>query len=239
MTALFISDLHLDAAAPAETERFFRFVRGEARSARALYILGDLFEAWIGDDAADERQREVIASLAELNEAGVDCFVMPGNRDFLFGDAFRAQSRVQILSDALVLTLYGEEALLMHGDALCSGDRSYQRLRATVRDAQWQRQFTALSVTRRRALSAAARAGSRAHTAALEYQIADVAQVSVEAAMRAAGCSLLIHGHTHRPGIHQFELDGRPATRIVLGAWHDAGSVLRWRSDGYELARLP
>ena len=127
----------------------------------------------------------------------------------------------------------------MHGDALCSDDHSYQRLRATVRDADWQRRFLALSVAQRRTLAEAARAGSQAHMAGLGYSIADVNPASVEIALRASGTDCLLHGHTHRPGVHSFDVDGRACTRIVLGDWYAHGSVLRWRLSGYELGALP
>jgi UDP-2,3-diacylglucosamine hydrolase len=129
--------------------------------------------------------------------------------------------------------------LVMHGDALCTDDRAYQRLRATVRDADWQRRFLALPIESRRALAGAARAGSQAHTAAMEHAITDVNPDSVAMALRAAGTSTLLHGHTHRPAIHALEVDGRPRTRIVLGDWYDQGSVLRWDRRGPELQSLP
>jgi UDP-2,3-diacylglucosamine hydrolase len=147
-------------------------------------------------------------------------------------------SGAELLPDPLIVTLYGEAVLVMHGDALCTDDRAYQRLRATVRDADWQRQFLALSVEARRALAGAARAGSQAHTAAMEYAITDVNADSVAMALRSAATSTLLHGHTHRPAIHALQVDGRPRTRIVLGDWYDQGSVLRWDHDGPELQSL-
>jgi UDP-2,3-diacylglucosamine hydrolase len=147
-------------------------------------------------------------------------------------------SGAQLLPDPLIVTLYGEPVLVMHGDALCTDDRAYQRLRATVRDPDWQRQFLALSIDARRALAGAARAGSQAHTAAMEYAITDVNAESVATALRAAATSTLLHGHTHRPGIHALQVEGRPRTRIVLGDWYDQGSVLRWDYDGPELQSL-
>lgn len=239
MTTLFISDLHIDAAQPAIIEQFLAFLRTEARDAAALYILGDLFESWIGDDAADAAQTAAIAGLRELTASGVPCFVMHGNRDFLLSHRFCETSGAQLLHDPLIITLYGEAVLTMHGDALCTDDHAYQRLRATVRDADWQRRFLALSIEARRALAGAARAGSQAHTAAMEHAITDVNAGSVATALRGAGTSTLLHGHTHRPGIHAFEVDGRPRTRIVLGDWYDQGSVLRWDRNGPELQSLP
>jgi UDP-2,3-diacylglucosamine hydrolase len=235
VTTLFISDLHIDSNSPAITAHFLSLLNGEAREAEALYILGDLFESWVGDDAADAGQAAVIAGLESLTASGVPCFVMHGNRDFLLGPQFCAMTGARLLPDPLIVTLYGEPILVMHGDALCTDDRAYQRLRATVRDADWQRQFLALSVAARRGLAGAARAGSQAHTAALEYNIADVNQTSVAAVLRAASVATLLHGHTHRPAIHPLTVDGRACTRIVLGDWHTQGSVLRWDRGGPEL----
>ncbi|HME41349.1 MAG TPA: UDP-2,3-diacylglucosamine diphosphatase [Steroidobacteraceae bacterium] len=238
MATLFISDLHIDANRPAICEQFLSFLATEARDAEALYILGDLFESWVGDDAADAAQSAAIAGLHSLTSHGVPCFVMHGNRDFLLAERFCSMSGAQLLPDPLVVTLYGEAVLVMHGDALCTDDRAYQRLRATVRDADWQRQFLALSISARRALASAARVGSQAHTAAMEYAIADVNADSVAMALRGAGTTTLLHGHTHRPAIHAIQVDGRPCTRIVLGDWYDQGSLLRWNRNGPELVSL-
>lgn len=239
MTTLFISDLHIDSAQPAIIAQFLAFLRTEAKDAAALYILGDLFESWIGDDAPDAAQAAAITGLGELTASGVPCFVMHGNRDFLLSRRFSEMTGAQLLQDPLIITLYGEAVLVMHGDALCTDDHAYQRLRATVRDADWQRQFLALSIESRRALAGAARAGSQAHTAAMEHAITDVNAGSVAMALRGAGTSILLHGHTHRPAIHTLEVDGRPRTRIVLGDWYDQGSVLRWDQHGPELQSLP
>ena len=238
MYTLFISDLHIDASRPAISEQFLDFLRTEAKEAAALYILGDLFETWIGDDAPDAAQSAAIAGLNELTSGGVPCFVMHGNRDFLLSTDFCRMSGARLLPDPLTVTLHGETVLVMHGDALCTDDRAYQRLRATVHDAGWQRQFLALPINARRALAGAARAGSEAHTAAMESAITDVNADSVAKALRASGTSTLLHGHTHRPAIHALEVDGRPRTRIVLGDWYDQGSVLRWDEGGPQLASL-
>jgi UDP-2,3-diacylglucosamine hydrolase len=239
MTTLFISDLHIDANHPDICQQFLRFLAAEASAAQALYILGDLFESWVGDDAADGAQRDCITALRRLTHGGVPCFVMHGNRDFLLGPRFEAESGATLLPDPIVLTLYGSSVLVMHGDALCTDDRSYQRLRATVRDADWQRRFLALSVEQRRTLAGAARVGSRAHTASLEYSITDVNADSVSSVLRGAGTDLLLHGHTHRPAVHALNVDGRECTRIVLGDWHAHGSVLRWGAKGFDLAQMP
>jgi UDP-2,3-diacylglucosamine hydrolase len=238
VAALFISDLHIDASRPAITRHFLGFLATEAKDAEVLYILGDLFESWIGDDAADAAQSAAIAGIHTLTTHGVPCFVMHGNRDFLLAERFCRASGAEILPDPLIVTLYGEPVLVMHGDALCTDDHAYQRLRATVREAAWQRQFLALSITSRRTLAGAARVGSQAHTAALEYAITDVNAESVAMALRNGGTATLLHGHTHRPAIHALQVDGRACTRIVLGDWYDQGSLLRWDHNGPELVSL-
>jgi UDP-2,3-diacylglucosamine hydrolase len=238
VAVLFISDLHIDESRPAITEQFLSFLAAEARDAEALYILGDLFESWVGDDAADAAQSAAITGLHSLTSQGVPCFVMHGNRDFLLAAQFCRMSGAELLPDPLIVTLYGEPVLVTHGDALCTDDRAYQRLRATVRDADWQRQFLALSIASRRALAGAARVGSQAHTAAVEYAITDVNPDSVAMALRGARTATLLHGHTHRPAIHPLQVDGRPCTRIVLGDWYDQGSLLRWDRNGPELVSL-
>ncbi|MGO9716776.1 MAG: UDP-2,3-diacylglucosamine diphosphatase [Steroidobacteraceae bacterium] len=239
MATLFISDLHIDASCRPIIGQFTEFLQTEARAADALYILGDLFDSWVGDDATDEGQRAAIAAIRALTAGGVPCFVMHGNRDFLLGPKFCADTGARLLPDPVIVTLYGEPVLVMHGDALCTDDRGYQRLRATVRDAQWQSQFLALSIAARRALAGAARTGSQAHMASMEDAITDVNAESVAVALRTAGTSVLLHGHTHRPGMQSLSVDGRECTRIVLGDWHAEGSLLRWDSRGPELLVMP
>jgi UDP-2,3-diacylglucosamine hydrolase len=238
VATLFISDLHIDASRPAICQQFLSFLEAEAKDAEALYILGDLFESWVGDDAPDSAQTAAIAGIRALTSNGVPCFVMHGNRDFLLSAQFCRDSGAELLSDPVVVTLYGERILVMHGDALCTDDQAYQRLRATVRDPDWQRRFLRLSVKARRALAGAARVGSQAHTAAMEYAITDVNAGSVAKVLRGSGLTTLLHGHTHRPAIHAIDVDGRPCTRIVLGDWYDQGSLLRWDQNGPELATL-
>ena len=238
MATLFISDLHIDSSRPPIVRQFLDFLERDARHADALYILGDLFESWVGDDAADGAQTAAIHGIRALTSSGVPCFVMHGNRDFLLSTRFCDESGAELLSDPILVSLYGERVLVMHGDALCTDDRAYQRLRATVRDADWQARFSKLSVGNRRALAGAARAGSASHTATVDYTITDVNPESVAQALRISKVSTLLHGHTHRPAIHPIEVDGRPCTRIVLGDWYDQGSLLRWNEDGPELVSL-
>jgi UDP-2,3-diacylglucosamine hydrolase len=227
-STLFISDLHLDAALPAASAQFADFLLRTARSADALYILGDLFESWIGDDDDEPHLQEICAALSCLTGSGVACYVMHGNRDFLLGGAFQARTGCRLLEDPVIIDLYGERALLTHGDLLCVGDSSYQQLRGVVRRRRWQRRFLRLPLDVRRSLARAARAGSAAHTRATTADIMDADDGAVRAVMRACGVHTLIHGHTHRPAVHEFDLDGAPARRIVLGAWHEQGSYLAW-----------
>jgi len=239
MATLFISDLHIDAGRPPILRQFLSFLTMQAAHAEALYILGDLFESWVGDDDPDSAQAAAIQGIRGLTSRGVPCFVMHGNRDFLLSARFCRDSGAELVPDPTIVTLYGERILVMHGDALCTDDRAYQRLRATVRDPDWQRRFLKLPVKARRALAGAARTGSQAHNAAMEQAITDVNATSVAQALRVSGLTTLLHGHTHRPAIHAIEVDGRPCTRIVLGDWYHQGSVLRWDQNGPELVSLP
>jgi UDP-2,3-diacylglucosamine hydrolase len=239
VTRLFVSDLHLDPSRPDITRQFLEFVAGPAHEAQALYLLGDLFEAWLGDDHPEPLGERLIAALAQLAASGVAVFAMQGNRDFLLGERFCERAGCRFLPDPVVVTIGTDRVLVTHGDALCTSDTAYQRLRSLVRDPEVQRAFLALPVERRRALAAEARAGSRAHLAEADAYITDVSQQAVEQAMSAAGTDILLHGHTHRPGVHRFRIGGRDCTRIVLGDWHRQGSVLRWDERGFELLELP
>jgi len=235
VTTLFISDLHLDGRDARTVGLFLDLLGGEARRARALYILGDLFEAWIGDDDDDPALRPIVAALRALTETGVDCAIMHGNRDFLLGERFAAATGTRLLGDFERVEVAGEHVLLTHGDLLCTDDTRYLRLRAQLRDPEWQRDFLSKPLPERRAIAADLRKLSAAEIAAKSEYIMDVNQGAVRAAMRTHDVRLLLHGHTHRPGVHRFDLDGIPAARIVLGAWHDGASIVRWDAHGYRL----
>jgi len=234
---LFVSDVHLDTVAGAAEEQFLALLRTEAPQVDALYILGDLFESWVGDDTP--AHRAVIDALAVLNAGGVDCFVLHGNRDFLLGSGFAERSGCHLLPDPVVREFAGERVLLTHGDALCTDDHAYQELRTTVRDPAWQRRFLSLPLATRELLANEARAGSRAHTSRTQPTIMDVNPGAVEAAFRATGARRIIHGHTHRPAVHETEIDGRPAQRMVLGAWYEHGSCLSYEAGRFQLRALP
>jgi UDP-2,3-diacylglucosamine hydrolase len=238
MARLFVSDVHLDTQAPQATRQFLGFLREQASHAQALYILGDLFEAWIGDDDRDAAKQAVSAALKALAGTGVPCFVLHGNRDFLLGAQFCERSGCTLLPDPVVADLDGEAVLLTHGDALCTDDHSYQELRSTVRERDWQRRFLALPRERRELLANEARAGSKRHTARVVPVVMDVNAQAVADAFRATGVRRMIHGHTHRPAIHDLVVDGTPAQRIVLGAWYEQGSYLHCEGGEYRLLEL-
>lgn len=239
MSVLFIADLHLDDSRPRITALFERFLAtDEVRQAEALYILGDLVEAWIGDDDDAELPQRIARATRGVRDAGVPVYFMPGNRDFLLGDSFAQRAGLTLLDDPTVHALYGRPTLLMHGDLLCTDDVAYQAVRQEVRTPQWQAQILSMPLQARRAFAAKAREDSRAHTGRSMENIMDVNTDAVAAAMRQAGVTRLIHGHTHRPAVHEFELDGNPAERIVLGDWYEQGSVLRVTATSVELQGL-
>lgn len=247
MTTLFISDLHLDAARPAITAQFLDFLAGEARQADALYILGDLFEAWVGDDDPSEPGAGVAAALRALAASGVPVAFIRGNRDFLLGEGFARAAGLRILADPSVIDLYGRPTLLLHGDLLCSDDTAYQQFRAQTRDPRWQAQFLAQPLAARLAFAAQARQASHGRQQAMKHDdraafetVTDVTPATVVDTFARYGIDLMIHGHTHRPAIHALPVGGHECRRIVLGDWYEQGSVLRVRRDGsFALASLP
>ena len=243
MTTLFISDLHLDAQRPHITELFCQFLQDEARGAEALYILGDLFEAWVGDDDPSEAGARTADALRAVVDAGTPVFFIRGNRDFLLGDAYARRAGMRVLPDPTVVMLHGRPTLLMHGDTLCTDDIAYQQFRAQSRDPVWRAQFLAQPLAARQAFADQARAASKAHPAGLRDAgamdaITDVAPATVEATLRRFGIDTLVHGHTHRPAVHGLHVDGRACQRIVLGDWHEQGSVLRVTAEGAALSAL-
>jgi len=239
VTAWFVSDLHLDPATPEIADRFRRFLAGPARGARSLFLLGDLFEAWIGDDDPEPAHRAVIAEIAAVAAAGTLVYVMRGNRDFMLGERFCADAGATLLDDPAIVEHPGGRVLITHGDGLCVDDRAYQRLRALVRDPGVRASFARLPIEARRRLASEARAGSREHLASAARYITDVNAAAVESVFRDAGVDLMVHGHTHRPGVHRLEVDGAPRTRVVMGAWHDDADVVRWDEAGWQLLPCP
>ncbi len=239
MTTLFISDLHLHPSRPAVTDCFIRFLEDSAATTNALYILGDLFEVWIGDDDPDPHHRRVIAALQAFSTAGPECFFARGNRDVIIGRRFCSETRFQLLDETTVIDLYGTPVLVSHGDELCTDDLAYQRFRRQARNPTWRAMFLALPLPVRRFLARHLRRRSQADTALKPEDITDVSAQSVEDAFVEHRVTTMIHGHTHRPGVHEVEVFRKPRHRIVLGDWYQQGSVLRWDESGYRLETVP
>lgn len=244
MTTWFISDLHLDAALDGINRLLLDFLHSLEGRAAALYILGDLFEYWVGDDVLDSSCapacQPVVAGLRRVSDSGVKLYFQHGNRDFLIGEQFAAATGCTLLAEQVIVDLYGTPTLLLHGDSLCTDDVQYQQVRRMFRNPTWQQQFLSLPVEERIRQAEAMRAQSRAAMQDRPDDILDVNPQAVLATLQAAGVTRMIHGHTHRPAIHDLRLDGQAAQRVVLGDWHEQhGSFLRVSPQGMELTDRP
>jgi UDP-2,3-diacylglucosamine hydrolase len=223
----FISDLHLAPDTPAANQTLLDFLDRTAPSADALYVLGDLFEYWIGDDGLDHPfASQVAAAFRRLSDHGVPVYFMHGNRDFLVGERFARESGMTILPDPTLVDLYGSRTLLMHGDTLCSDDIEYQKFRAMVRNPAWQQAFLAKPLAERLRMAQEVRGKSEQAKQVKDMTIMDVTPATVEAELRRHGHPRLIHGHTHRPARHEHFVDGKASERWVLADWYDHGSYL-------------
>ena len=238
MTSLFISDLHLDDSRPETTALLQQFLRKEATGADALYILGDLFEFWLGDDVPSKCSIEVAAALSRLADSGVPCYFMHGNRDFLLQEGYAKLAGMTLLPEEYVADLYGEKVLLMHGDSLCTDDIPYQQFRALVRNPSWQQDFLARTPQERLQIALQARDASAGHKDSVGMSIMDVNPAEVVDVFKRHDVLRMIHGHTHRPASHDLKVNGHAAQRIVLGDWYQHGSVLRVQAGSYELSQL-
>ena len=235
---LFISDLHLDPERPAVTKLFLDFMDTRACAADAVYILGDLFEAWVGDDDTSPMNLAVCEGLKKCATSGTPVYIMHGNRDFLLGAQFAAASGATLLGDPALIDLYGTPALLMHGDLLCTDDREYMAFRAMVRDTEWQRELLSKSLEERQLLAREMRNRSREQTGGKPESIMDVNKAAVIKTMTEHKVQRLIHGHTHRPAIHELLIAEKSAQRIVLGDWYEQGSLLECTANGCRLEVL-
>ncbi|MCG8317474.1 MAG: UDP-2,3-diacylglucosamine diphosphatase [Pseudomonadales bacterium] len=222
MRTLFISDLHLQEQRPEITRAFFAFIDQKALEADALYILGDFFEVWVGDDGTTSFQDEIIEKLNFLSQH-CQLFFMHGNRDFLVGSGFAERANISILEEPTLIQLNNENCLLLHGDSLCTQDHEYIKFRTMVRASQWQQAFLAKPLTERQAIARQLRETSKSETANKDTYITDVTQTAVDAILINHNCLTMIHGHTHRPDHHVFDLTGNTAHRWVLGDWSDTG----------------
>lgn len=237
MTTLFISDLHLDDRRPQSTAWLMEFLQTEAVDADALYILGDLFEFWLGDDVPTPCGQQVAEALSRLDDLGVPVFFQHGNRDFLIRQTYANQAGMTLLPEELVVDLYGEEVLVMHGDSMCTDDVPYQQFRSLVRDRDWQDDFLSKTPPERLQIAMQARDASAEHKGNVSMDIMDVNQKQVIAALSRHEVTKMIHGHTHRPAIHKLNLGGVAGQRIVLGDWYAKPSVLRVSPQGYDLQK--
>ena len=236
---LFISDLHLSPERPEANERFIDFIEGKARGAEALYVLGDLFESWIGDDDIVERFNAVVAGFfAALARGGTPLYVMHGNRDFLIGERFCRETGAKLLQDPTVVEIDGMPTLLMHSDTLCTDDVDYQAWRAQTRNPAAQGMFLAKPLAERRVMTAMIREKSKEMIAGKPAEIMDVNDGAVRNAFHKHGVSRLIHGHTHRPGKHELEVDGRRCERWVLPDWYGPGGYLEIADGKASLVRF-
>lgn len=233
MHTLLISDLHLAPERPQITEQFLRFIRETAQSASALYILGDLFEYWVGDDDLQDPLNGIVSgALAALADSGSKVYLMRGNRDVLLGTDFASRCHATLLEDPTLVNLHGAPTLLSHGDALCTDDVDYQRFRLYARDPGNQQKFLAQSLEARREQMRGMRAQSEASKQQKTEAIMDVAPAAVEALLRQHDYPRLIHGHTHRPAHHLHTVDGHPCERWVLNDWYETGGYLRCDATG-------
>ncbi len=234
-STLFISDLHLDANLPQLTDLFVQFMHEQAPNAEAVYILGDLFEAWVGDDDDRTGTQFFIDELRALSDKGVPLYVMSGNRDFLFADGFEQRCHCTLLNDPTVIDLYGTPTLLMHGDSLCTDDIKHQESRALLRSSDWKSRFLSQPLQDRIQQAKEYRSMSRQHLKDAPDAIMDVNQDAVVEAMKHHNVLQLIHGHTHRAAIHALNVNNQPTKRIVLGDWNTQGSVLCCDKSGCRL----
>lgn len=230
---LLISDLHLEEERPDISRAFLHFLETRASEAEALYILGDFFEVWVGDDGMTPFQHEIAAALRKVADQGTRLFLMHGNRDFMIGKAFCREAGCTLLSDPQVVQLGGEPVLLSHGDALCTRDQAYMRLRRWLRNPLSLFILRNLPLARRQALARKLRSTSRTQTSMKASEIVDVTPDEVSRLMTRHGVRTLIHGHTHRPATHEFDLNGQPARRIVLGDWDRQGWALQVDQSGF------
>ncbi|WP_236450463.1 UDP-2,3-diacylglucosamine diphosphatase [Stutzerimonas stutzeri] len=233
---LLISDLHLEEERPDITRAFLHFLATRATQAEALYILGDFFEVWIGDDAMTPFQESIAGALRALSERGIRIYLMHGNRDFMLGQTFCHKAGCKLLADPSVVQLCGEPVLLMHGDSLCTRDEGYMRLRRLLRNPLSLFVLRNLPLATRRKLARKLRNESRTQTRMKASDIIDVTPELIPGVLAEHRVRTLIHGHTHRPATHDLEVDGQPAKRIVLGDWDRQGWALQVDENGYHQA---
>ncbi len=236
---LFISDLHLSLEKTEITRRFLDFLGQRAISAKALYILGDLFDAWIGDDDNTPPNKTIKKALRRLTDSGTEIFLLQGNRDFLLGQGFCTETSITLLDEYAVIDLNGHPVLLTHGDLLCSDDLPYQAFRVKSHSPEWQQNVLSKPLLLRLLAARWYRFRSYFHKRSKTQEIMDVNQQTVIDVMQQYGCRTLIHGHTHRPALHEFEIAGQAARRFVLADWKkDGAEILRWNGTDWRVEKI-
>ena len=238
MTTLFISDLHLEEKKPELTNFFFSFIDQVAASSQRLFILGDFFEAWVGDDEQSELQVSVADKLSSLASAGVEIFLMHGNRDFLMGKAYASQCGATLIDDPYPLEIGGKKGLVMHGDTLCTDDLQYMKFRQIARNPEWQTQVLGRPLQDRKLMAHQMRQMSEAKSQGKSQQIMDVAEQTVRQVITDNNIDILLHGHTHRPAKHSIVLENKTAKRVVLGDWHESTWYARSDNNSLQLIHL-
>ncbi|WP_133718509.1 UDP-2,3-diacylglucosamine diphosphatase [Methylocaldum gracile] len=230
---LFISDLHLSVTRPEITQRFLRFLKRRASDAERLYVLGDLFDAYLGDDDNFSPNREVKSAFRQLTDSGIKVYFQHGNRDFLLGESFARETGIRLLADYEVIDLFGVSTLITHGDLLCTDDVQYQRARERIRTEAWKQAALSKPLWLRRMYARWYRFKSRLDKRGKTAEIMDVNPEAVRETMSRYGVDQLIHGHTHRPAIHEFEIENKRCRRFVLPEWGDGETVLCWSQEGF------
>lgn len=238
MTTAFISDLHISESQPEIGEQFIDFLCNQALNYSALYILGDLFEYWLGDDDSNSYIVNIKVALNEYTSSGIPTYYMHGNRDFLIGERFSAETGIKIISDPTIIQINNEDILISHGDIFCTDDTSYQATRKLTRDPKWQNMILNKSLEERKAFALDSRLKSKNHTNGLTDEITDVNQTEIANTFKEFNLKTIIHGHTHRPAIHITKINNIDLKRIVLGDWYDQGSILNWDESGPNLITL-
>jgi len=238
MTTLFISDIHISDDYPEIYKQFLDFIKKLDHNTNALYILGDLFEYWLGDDDPNPIFKKIQNVLKDLSKNNVSVFFMHGNRDFLVGDEFAKKTHIKILSDPSIIEVYGEQILISHGDIYCTDDEEYQLFRKQTRDPRWQKMILGKPLEYRRNYAQMARAKSKKHTQLDDEDIMDVNEDEIKKILDQFNLSTIIHGHTHRPFIHNTISNEDNYRRIVLGDWYEQGSILEWSEFGPKLIKL-
>ena len=238
MTITFISDLHISESQPEIAKQFIEFLENSSKSTSALYILGDLFEYWIGDDDPNPYYARIVSSLYDYNASGIPTYFIHGNRDFLIGEIFAKKTGVKILKDPSIIKINDEKIMLSHGDIFCTDDYEYQNTRKLTRDPEWQKMMLKKTIVERETFAQKAREESKHHTKYLNDNITDVNQDEINKTFKNNNLAKIIHGHTHKPAIHDTLINNIPHQRFVLGDWYEQGSILNWDEYGPNLITL-